>query len=29
MKAYIASEGLDFGMASPLRYADAMRIGWF
>ena len=24
MKAYIASEGLDFGMASPLRYADAM-----
>ena len=24
MKAYIASEGLDFGMASPARYADAL-----
>lgn len=24
MKAYIASEGLDFGMASPGRYAEAM-----
>lgn len=24
MKAYIAAEGLDFGMASPKRYADAM-----
>ena len=29
MKAYIASEGLDFGMASPLRYADAMRTAGF
>ena len=24
MKSYIASEGLDFGMASPMRYTDAM-----
>lgn len=24
MKAYIAAEGLDFGMASPTRYAEAM-----
>ena len=24
MKNYIASEGLDFGMASPMRYTDAM-----
>ena len=24
MKAYIASEGLDFGMASPARYAEAL-----
>jgi ubiquinone/menaquinone biosynthesis C-methylase UbiE len=24
MKAYVASEGLDFGMASPGRYADAL-----
>ena len=29
MKAYIASEGLDFGMASPLRYADAMEAAGF
>ena len=29
MKAYIASEGLDFGMASPLRYADAMASAGF
>ncbi|MGB8314807.1 MAG: methyltransferase domain-containing protein [Aestuariivirga sp.] len=29
MQAYIASEGLDFGMASPLRYADAMRVAGF
>jgi phosphoethanolamine N-methyltransferase len=29
MKAYIASEGLDFGMASPLRYADAMKAAGF
>ncbi len=29
MKAYIASEGLDFGMASPRRYADAMAAAGF
>jgi ubiquinone/menaquinone biosynthesis C-methylase UbiE len=29
MKAYIASEGLDFGMASPSRYADAMKSAGF
>ena len=29
MKAYITSEGLDFGMASPMRYADAMRSAGF
>jgi ubiquinone/menaquinone biosynthesis C-methylase UbiE len=29
MKAYIASEGLDFGMASPQRYADAMSAAGF
>ena len=29
MKAYIASEGLDFGMASPARYADAMQAAGF
>ncbi len=29
MKAYIASEGLDFGMASPARYGDAMKKAGF
>jgi phosphoethanolamine N-methyltransferase len=29
MAAYIASEGLDFGMASPSRYADAMATAGF
>ena len=29
MRDYIASEGLDFGMASPSRYADAMRAAGF
>lgn len=29
MKAYIASEGLNFGMASPARYADAMKSAGF
>ncbi len=29
MKAYIASEGLDFGMASPQRYAEAMSAAGF
>ena len=29
MKAYIASEGLNFGMASPARYAGAMRQAGF
>jgi len=29
MKAYIASEGLDFGMASPSRYAEAMTAAGF
>jgi phosphoethanolamine N-methyltransferase len=29
MAAYIAAEGLDFGMASPERYADAMRSAGF
>jgi ubiquinone/menaquinone biosynthesis C-methylase UbiE len=29
MKAYIASEGLDFGMASPARYRDAMQQAGF
>jgi hypothetical protein len=29
MKAYIASEGLEFGMASPSRYADAMAAAGF
>jgi SAM-dependent methyltransferase len=29
MAAYIAAEGLDFGMASPGRYADAMRSAGF
>ncbi|MCB2136984.1 MAG: methyltransferase domain-containing protein [Rhodobacteraceae bacterium] len=29
MREYIASEGLDFGMASPERYADAMRQAGF
>jgi phosphoethanolamine N-methyltransferase len=29
MAAYIAAEGLDFGMASPLRYQDAMRSAGF
>lgn len=29
MKAYIAAEGLDFGMASPGRYAEAMRAAGF
>ncbi len=29
MKAYIESEGLDFGMASPSRYADAMHKAGF
>jgi ubiquinone/menaquinone biosynthesis C-methylase UbiE len=29
MKAYIASEGLDFGMASPKRYTHAMRQAGF
>ena len=29
MKAYIAAEGLDFGMASPSRYADAMAAAGF
>ncbi len=29
MKAYITSEGLDFGMASPMRYADAMASAGF
>lgn len=29
MKEYIAAEGLDFGMASPARYADAMRTAGF
>ena len=29
MKAYIESEGLDFGMASPMRYADAMASAGF
>jgi SAM-dependent methyltransferase len=29
MKHYIASEGLEFGMASPSRYADAMRVAGF
>lgn len=29
MQAYIASEGLDFGMASPSRYADAMKSAGF
>jgi phosphoethanolamine N-methyltransferase len=29
MAAYIASEGLDFGMASPARYRDAMRSAGF
>lgn len=29
MKAYIVAEGLDFGMASPARYADAMRQAGF
>jgi phosphoethanolamine N-methyltransferase len=29
MTDYIASEGLDFGMASPSRYADALRAAGF
>ncbi len=29
MAAYIAAEGLDFGMASPARYTDAMRTAGF
>lgn len=29
MKAYIAAEGLDFGMASPMRYAEAMASAGF
>ena len=29
MAAYIATEGLDFGMASPGRYGDAMRMAGF
>lgn len=29
MAAYIAAEGLDFGMASPARYLDAMRAAGF
>ncbi len=29
MSAYIAAEGLDFGMASALRYQDAMRSAGF
>ena len=29
MKTYVAEEGLDFGMASPGRYADAMRRAGF
>ena len=29
MAAYIAAEGLDFGMASPARYQDAMRSAGF
>lgn len=29
MAAYIAAEGLDFGMASPTRYGDAMRKAGF
>ncbi len=29
MKAYIASEGLEFGMASPARYADALSSAGF
>ena len=29
MKAYIAAEGLDFGMASPKRYAEAMAAAGF
>ena len=29
MAAYIAAEGLDFGMASPARYLDAMRSAGF
>ena len=29
MKAYIAAEGLDFGMASPGRYAEAMHAAGF
>ena len=29
MARYIAAEGLDFGMASPLRYADALRQSGF
>jgi phosphoethanolamine N-methyltransferase len=29
MKAYIASEGLDFGMASPGRYRDALERAGF
>lgn len=29
MAAYIAAEGLDFGMASPARYGDAMRKAGF
>jgi ubiquinone/menaquinone biosynthesis C-methylase UbiE len=29
MQAYIASEGLDFGMASPARYRDAMQLAGF
>jgi phosphoethanolamine N-methyltransferase len=29
MKAYIAAEGLDFGMASPKRYRDALNAAGF
>ena len=29
MRAYIEAEGLDFGMASPARYLDAMRSAGF
>jgi phosphoethanolamine N-methyltransferase len=29
MAAYIAAEGLDFGMASPRRYAEAMAAAGF
>jgi hypothetical protein len=29
MKDYLAAEGLDFGMASPARYEDAMRQAGF